>query len=84
MKLKMEESNIYFNPGDVVQIKQDISNKPRMIVIKKITSIFKHDSNKIDDRKSTLKGIKCMWFTKDGYYQENIFNTKDLTLISEA
>ena len=52
-----------------------------MVVIKKVTSIFKHDPKRIEDRKSILKGIKCMWFTTDGTYQENIFNTKDLELI---
>lgn len=77
----MEETNIFFNPGDVVTLKQDIPNKPIMIVIKKVTSIFKHDPNKIEDRKSTLKGIKCMWFTTDHLYQEGIFSTKDLELI---
>lgn len=78
----MEETNIFFNPGDVVELKQDIPNKPKMVVIKKVTSIFKHDTKRLEDRKSTLRGIKCMWFTKDGLYQENTFNTKDLSLIS--
>lgn len=77
----MEETNIFFNPGDVVQLKQNISNKPRMLVIKKVTSIFKHDPKKLEDKKGPLRGIKCMWFTTDGLYQENIFNTKDLELI---
>lgn len=76
MKYVMEENNIYFNPGDIVELKQDLPNKPIMVVIKKITSIFKHDPK--EDKKSTLKGIKCMWFTKDGSYQEGIFSTKDL------
>lgn len=75
----MEENNVYFNAGDVVQLKQDIANKPKMVVIKKVTSIFKHD--KVEDKKPTLKGIKCMWFTTNGMYQENIFNTKDLEKI---
>lgn len=52
-----------------------------MVVIKKVTSIFKHDPKRIEDRKSTLRGIKCMWFTSDGFYQENTFNTKDLELV---
>lgn len=80
----MEETNIYFNAGDVVQLKQDIPNKPKMIVVKKVTSIFKHDIKGTEDKKSTLKGIKCMWFTTDGVYQENIFNTKDLELINQT
>lgn len=77
----MEETNIYFNAGDVVQLKQNIPNKPKMVVIKKVTSIFKHDSKKTEDKKPILKGIKCMWFTTNGMYQENIFNTKDLERI---
>lgn len=80
----MDDDKVYFNAGDVVQLKQDIPYKPKMVVVKKITSIFKHDPKKIDDRKSTLKGIKCMWFTSDGLYQENIFNTKDITLVTKA
>lgn len=78
----MEETNIFFNPGDVVQLKQDIPYKPKMVVIKKITSIFKHDPKKQEDKKGPLRGIKCMWFTTEGLYQENVFNTKDLILIS--
>lgn len=80
----MCETNIFFNPGDIVQLKKDIPNKPKMIVIKKIASIFKHDPKKVEDKKSTLRGIKCMWFTTNGFYQEAIFNTKDLTLVAKA
>lgn len=77
----MDDDKIYFNAGDIVQLKQNIPNKPKMVVIKKVTSIFKHDSKKLEDKKSPLRGIKCMWFTIDGLYQENTFNTKDLELI---
>lgn len=80
----MDDDKIYFNAGDVVQLKQDIPNKPKMVVIKKVTSIFKHDLSKLEDKKGPLRGIKCMWFTTDGLYQENTFNTKDLTLVSKA
>lgn len=76
---EIDEEKIYFNAGDVVQLKQDIPYKPKMIVIKKITSIFKHDIK--NERKSTLKGIKCMWFSEDGTYQEAVFNTKDLQIV---
>ena len=76
----MEETDkIFLNPGDVVELKQDIPNKPKMIVVKKVTSIFKHD---INDKKSVLKGIKCIWFTQDGHIQEYIFSTKDLSKIN--
>lgn len=74
------ENNVFFNPGDVVQLKQDISYKPKMIVIKKVNSIFKNDPKK-EDKKSPLRGIKCIWFTSTGELQEAIFNTKDLQMI---
>lgn len=74
----MEETNVYFNPGDVVQLKQNIPNKPTMIVVKKETSLFKHDSVRVEDKRPILKGIRCRWFTSTGELQENVFNTKDL------
>ncbi len=77
----MEDTNIYFNPGDVVQLKQDIPNKPIMIVVKKETSLFKHD-RKVDDKRPILKGIRCRWFTTTGELQENVFNTKDLCKVN--
>lgn len=76
----MEETNIYFNPGQVVQLKQDIPNKPKMIVVKKETSLFKHDSKR-EERRPTLIGIRCRWFTTTGAMQEAVFNTKDLKII---
>lgn len=75
----MEEQNIYFNPGDRVILKQDIPHKPTMIVVKKETSIFKHDKDKV--KKPILIGIKCRWFTSEGHLQEAVFNTKDLKLV---
>ena len=75
----MEES-IYFNPGQIVTLKQDIPNKPKMVVIKKETSLFKHDTKKVG-KYPILLGIRCRWFTTTGELQEAVFNTKDLTLI---
>ena len=68
------EDKIYFLPGDVVSLKQNIPNKPIMIVVKKETSLLK---NKISED-NILKGIRCRWFTIDGTLQEAIFSTKDL------
>lgn len=76
------ESNVYFSPGDVVQIRQNIPNKPKMIVLKKVASIFRHDMKNFEDKRPSLKGIKCIWFTSDGKLQEYIFNTKDLIKIN--
>ena len=71
------EDKIYFLPGMLVTLKQDLPNKPIMLVVKKETLIFKH----LDSKEPILKGIKCRWFTKDGLLQEAIFNTKDLQKI---
>lgn len=71
------EENIYFNPGQIVKLKKSIPNSPTMIVVKKETSLFKHNK----DKKTALLGIRCRWFTKDGILQEAVFNTKDIELI---
>ena len=68
------EEKVYFMPGDVVTVRQDIPNKPIMIVVKKETSIFKNAS----DSNNILKGIRCRWFTTDNTFQEAVWNTKDL------
>ena len=82
MMENLEEDKVYFNAGDVVQLKQDIPNKPTMIVVKKETSLFKHDSKRLEDKRPILKGIRCRWFTSTGELQESVFNTKDLQKIS--
>lgn len=69
------DEKIYFSPGMRVQLKQDIPNKPVMIVEKKSELVFK------DANVKTLKGIVCFWFTKDGYIQKNCFCTKDLVAL---
>lgn len=77
----MEDDKIYFLPGDIVQLKQDIPNKPVMIVVKKETNIFK---NQGVESQPTLKGIKCRWFTTDGLLQEAVWNTKDLQKVFKS
>ena len=77
-EINYDEDKIYFNAGDVVQLKQDIPNKPTMIVVKKETSLFKHDSKRLEDKRPVLKGIRCRWFTSTGELQESVWNTKDL------
>lgn len=71
----MEDKTIFF-PGDIVTIRQDIPNKPVMIVVRKESTIFK-DENKLN----SLKGIRCRWFTIDNKLQEAVWNTKDLIKI---
>lgn len=66
------EEKIFFAPGDVVTLKQDIPYKPTMIVDKKVEVTFK------DEKAKTLRGIQCRWFTTTGAIQKEIFSTKDL------
>lgn len=72
------EEKIFFQPGDIVQIKQNISNKPKMIVTRIEKSILKNN-----DGKDLLRGIRCRWFSQDQKLQEAVFSTKDLILIND-
>lgn len=67
------EEKIYFQPGDVVQMKQDIPNKPKMVVVKIERSLIKNEN-----QNPYLRGVKCRWFTTEGLLQEAVFSTKDL------
>lgn len=68
------DDKIYFSPGDIVTLKQDIPNKPKMVVVRKEMSILR---NKVSED-NVLKGIKCRWFAEGGFLQEATWNTKDL------
>ena len=72
------DDKIFLNPGEIVTLKQDIPNRPVMLVVKKETSVFKHDSKRLNDKKPILIGIRCRWFTTTGQLQEATFSTKDL------
>lgn len=78
---EVKDDKYYFSPGDLVTLKADIPNKPVMLVVKKETSIFKHDKSKLSDRRSILIGIRCRWFTTTGELQESIWCTKDIVKI---
>lgn len=68
------ETKIYFLPGNIVTLKQNIPNKPTMMVVKKVTKTLNTQTLKGD----MFQGILCRWFTDNGFLQEAIFNTKDL------
>ena len=72
------DDKIYFLPGDVVTLKQDLPNKPEMIVVKKETLTIKQ---KEGVKEEYLKGIRCRWFSTDNKLQEAVWNTKDLTKV---
>jgi len=68
----MESQKVFFIPGDIVTIRQDLQFKPIMIVKEKVSKMIRE----VDA--SHFKGIRCFWFSNDLKYQEAIFNTKDL------
>jgi uncharacterized protein YodC (DUF2158 family) len=69
-----QETKQFFLPGDVVTLRQDIPNKPTMIVVKKVTKTIRTENLRGD----FFQGILCRWFTTQGQLQEALFNTKDL------
>ena len=72
----MMDDKIYFVPGQKVTLRQDIPNKPVMLVYRVERSIIRSD-----DKNALLKGVKVRWFTENGFLQEAVFSTKDLILI---
>ena len=65
-----------FFPGDLVSLRQDLPNKPVMIVVRKESTIFRDEI-----KNNNLKGIRCRWFTTTNKLQEAVWNTKDLIKI---
>ena len=72
----MMDEKIYFVPGQIVTLRQDIPNKPKMLVYRVERSIIRSD-----DKNALLKGVKVRWFTDNGFLQEAVFSTKDLVLV---
>lgn len=68
----MEDKTMFF-PGDLVSLRQDLPNKPVMIVVRKESTIFRDEA-----KTNSLKGIRCRWFTATNELQEAVWNTKDL------
>jgi uncharacterized protein YodC (DUF2158 family) len=73
---------IYFNTGDKVRLKQEVSNRPEMLVESVTKARMPRDQD--DKSKSVLLGIKCFWFTTNGFYQEKTFNSKDLEKLEKG
>lgn len=71
----------FLKPGDIVTLKQDIPNKPLMVVMRKESNFFKDNAPSL---MSSLKGIRCRWFTTDGNEQQGVFSTKDLVLVQDV
>ena len=73
------EEKVFYLPGEVVTLRQDIPYKPKMIVVKKETMTFR--PSKDEKRDDYFIGIRCRWFSTEGVLQEAVFNTKDLLTV---
>ena len=71
----METGYVYFNAGDIVTVKHDLENKPKMLVVDKVSRSM---MNKDGDKETMFIGIKCRWYDKNQTLQEAIWSTKDL------
>ena len=73
---EFEEQKVYYNPGDLVTVKHNISNKPTMWVVEKSTrSLINKDTN---EKENIFLGIKCRWFDNNQVLHEDLFSTKDI------
>jgi len=70
------EEKVFFSPGQLVKLKQNIPNSPVMLVNRVERSIIRNKEGK-----DILKGVKVRWFTENGFLQEAVFSTKDLILV---
>ena len=64
----MMDEKIYFVPGQKVTLRQDIPNKPIMLVYRVERSIIRNE-----EKNALLKGVKVRWFTDNGFLQEAVF-----------
>lgn len=72
----MIEDKIFFQPGQLVQLRQDVTNKPTKMLVHRVErSLIRNNG------KELLRGVKVRWFTDNGFLQEAIFSTKDLILV---
>lgn len=57
-------------------VKQDIDNKPKMMVVEKVTRSLMNKDTGV--KESMFIGIKCRWFDKNQELHEEVFSSKDL------
>ena len=73
--MNIEQEKIFFVAGDVVEVRHNIENKPKMFVTDKITKSIKDKDGNIEN---VFLGLKCKWYDKNQVLHEAIFSTKDL------
>lgn len=69
---------VFLAPGDVVIVKHNIENRPKMVVIEKVSKNVRNEDNTISP---VFMGMKCRWFDKNQVLQEAVWSTKDLELV---
>lgn len=73
--MNIEQEKIFFVAGDIVEVRHNIENKPKMFVTDKITKSIKDRDGNIEN---VFLGLKCKWYDKNQVLHEAIFSTKDL------
>lgn len=73
--MNIEQEKIFFVAGDIVEVRHNIENKPKMFVTDKITKSIKDKDGNIEN---VFLGLKCKWYDKNQVLREAIFSTKDL------
>lgn len=73
--MNIEQEKIFFVAGDIVEVRHNIENKPKMFVTDKITKSIKDKDGNIEN---VFLGLKCKWYDKNQVLHEAIFSTKDL------
>lgn len=73
--MNVEQEKIFFVAGDIVEVRHNIENKPKMFVTDKITKSIKDKDGNIEN---VFLGLKCKWYDKNQVLHEAIFSTKDL------
>ena len=71
----INDEKVYFVAGQVVTIKHNLENKPKMLVVEKKTRDI---VNKDGSRDTIFLGMRCIWFDKNQVMHEGIFSSKDL------
>ena len=68
---------VFFSSGEVVELKQELPNRPKMLV-QSVDKIPMKEGDKV-----ALLGVTCIWFSVDQKLQRCRFSTKDLKKVSD-
>lgn len=68
---------VFFRSGELVTVKHNLPTKPIMVVKR----VIKERLGNTEEANLFL-GIRCFWFSENGVYYEQTFNSKDLEKVS--